>query len=82
MTELEEKLLAEVSKLEAAVNDLAGRLEQIDKRLDASTKLMRTVLDDLAQFSAKQQQYSEAQQVLCTMLQKLQRHFTGEPQEQ
>ena len=69
MTELEEKLLAEVIKLEDGMNALSGRLETTDRRLDALTKHMQRVQDGLTT-------YSEAEQKLSPILQKLQKHFT------
>ena len=69
MTELEEKLLAEVTKLEDGMNALSGRLETTNRRLDALTKHMQRVQGDLTT-------YSEAEQTLSPMLLKLQRHFT------
>ena len=69
MTELEERLLAEVTKLEDGMNALSGHLQATDRRLDALTKHMQTLQDDLTK-------YSEAEQKLSPMLQKLQEHFT------
>ena len=69
MTELEEKLLAEVTKLEDGMSALSGQLQTTNRRLDALTKHMQTVQNDLAR-------YSEAQQKLSPMLQRLQELFT------
>ena len=69
MTELEERLLAEVTKLEDGMSALPGRLETTNRRLDALAKCMQTVQGDLTT-------YSEAEQKLSPMLQKLQEHFT------
>ena len=76
MTELEERLLAEVTKLEGGMNFLSEQLQAINRRLDASTKLMQTVQSDLEKFSGEQRQYSENQQKLFSPLCKLQKHFT------
>ena len=69
MTELEERLLAEVTKLEDGMSALSGRLETTNRRLDVLAKHMRTVQDDLGT-------YSEAEQNLSLMLQRLQEYFT------
>ena len=62
MTELEERLLAEVTKLEDGMSSLSEQLQAINKRLDDTTTLMQAVQSDLLNFSEKQKKYSEDQQ--------------------
>ena len=69
MTELEERLLAEVTKLEDGMSALSGQLTEINTRLDSTTKLMNNWQDILKSLSEEQQNLSPA-------LQKLQEHFT------
>ena len=69
MTELEERLLAEVTKLEDGMSDLAEQLQAINERFDTSTKLIETLSSDLENFSEKQQ-------ALSSILEKLQNHFS------
>ena len=69
MTELEERLLAEVTKLEDGMSSLSKQLQAINKRLDDTTTLMQAVQTDLLNFS-------EEQQKLSSPLHKLQAHFT------
>ena len=76
MTELEERLLAEVTKLEDGMSSLSEQLQAINKRLDDTTTLMQAVQSDLLTFSEEQKKYSEQQQELSSPLQKLQKHFT------
>ena len=76
MTELEERLLAEVTKLEDGMSSLSEQLQAINKRLDDTTTLMQAVQSDLLTFSEEQKKYSEDQQKLSSPLQKLQKHFT------
>ncbi len=76
MTELEERLLAEVTKLEDGMSSLSEQLQAINKRLDDTTILMQAVQSDLLTFSEKQKKYSEDQQKLSSPLHKLQARFT------
>ena len=76
MTELEERLLAEVTKLEDGMSSLSEQLQAINKRLDDTTTLMQAVQSDLLTFSEKQKKYSEDQQKLSSPLHKLQARFT------
>ena len=78
MTELEERLLAEVTKLENGMDDLSEQLMAINRRLDASTKLIEKVQSDFEKFLRQQQSLSEAQLKLSAPLQKLQKHFCDE----
>ena len=58
MTELEERLLAEVTKLEDGMNALSGHLQTTDRRLDALMKHLQTVKGDLTRYSEAEQQIS------------------------
>ena len=78
MTELEERLLAEVTRLETGMDALSEQLTTINERLDASTRLIESVQKNLAIFLAQQQKFSEEQQKLSLRLQKLQEHFNEE----
>ena len=78
MTELEERLLAEVTRLETGMDALSEQLTTINERLDASTRLIESVQKNLAIFLAQQQKFSEEQQKLSSRLQKLQEHFNEE----
>ena len=85
MTELEERLLTEVTRLEAGMNDLSEQLTAINGRLDVSTKLIKALQSGLSNFLTQQQNFSEAQQKLSSPLEKLsspqeklQAHLTSE----
>ena len=78
MTELEEMLLAEVTKLETGMNALSGQLMEINERLDASTELIGAVKKNLENFLRQQQNLSEEQQQFSSWLQTLQAHFGDE----
>ena len=78
MTELEEKLLAEVTKLETGMDALSEQLMEINKRLDASTELIGFLQKSFEKFLMQQQHISKVQQKLLSQLQKLQEHFGDE----
>ena len=77
-TELEERLLAEVTKLETGMDALSGQLTAINKRLDASTKLIGFLEKSFEKFLMQQQNISKEQQKLSSQLQTLQEHFGDE----
>ena len=90
MTELEERLLAEVTRLQAGMNDMSAQLTAINERLDDSTKLFEALKSELSnfltqqqnfsreqqKFSQAQEKFSQAQEKLSSPLESLQAHFT------